>query len=179
MSVQFSSVQSLSRVQSVWLDIFIFCTITITIALANSYILSHNYFVQCGDLRFNLLSSVSSVSQLCPTLCNPMNCSMPGLPVHNHLPEFTQTHVHRVSDAIQPSHPLSSPFPPVSNPSQHQSLFKWANSSHQVAKVLEFQLQHHSFQWHSGLISLGWTGWISLQFKGLESSQDSREDNLL
>ena len=96
-----------------------------------------------------LFSSVhfSSVTQLCPTLCDRMNRSMPGLPVHHHLPEFTQTHVHRVRDAIQPSHPRSSPSPPVLNPSQHQSLFQWVNSSHEVAKVLEFQLQHQSFQW--------------------------------
>ena len=71
----------------------------------------------------------SSVAQSCPTLCNPMNRSTPGLPVHHQLPEFTQTHVHRVSDAIQPSHPLSSPSPPAPNPSQHQSLFQWVNSS--------------------------------------------------
>ena len=81
-----------------------------------------------------------SVAQLCPTLCDLMNCSMPGLPVHHQLPEFTQTHVHWVSDAIQPSHPLSSPSPLAPNPSQHQSLFQWVNSSHEVAKVLEFQL---------------------------------------
>ena len=79
----------------------------------------------------------SSVAQLCWTLCDPMNCSRPGLPVHYHLPEFTQTHVHWVSDAIQPSHPLSFPSPPASNPSQHQSLFQWVNSSHEVAKVLD------------------------------------------
>ena len=66
----------------------------------------------------------SSVAQSCPTLCNPMNRSKPGLPVHHHLPEFTQTLVHRVSDAIQPSHPRSSPSPPAPNPSQHQSLFQ-------------------------------------------------------
>ena len=89
----------------------------------------------------------SSITQSCPTLCDPMNHSMPGLPVHHQLPEFTQTHVHRVGDAIQPSHPLSSPSPPVPNPSQHQGLFQWVNSSHEVAKVLEFQLQHQSFQW--------------------------------
>ena len=77
----------------------------------------------------------SSVAQSCPTLCDPMNRSTPGLPVHHQLPEFTQTHVHRVSDAIQPSHPLSSPSPPAPNPSQHQSLFQWVNSSHEVAKV--------------------------------------------
>ena len=88
----------------------------------------------------------SSVAQSCPALCNPMNRSMPGLPVHHQLPEFTQTHVHQVSDATQPSHPLSSPSPPAPNPSQHQSLFQWVKSSRGVAKVLEFQLWHHSFQ---------------------------------
>ena len=88
----------------------------------------------------------SSVSQSCPTLCNPMNCSTPGLPVHDKLPEFTQTHAHRVSDAIQPSHPLSSPSPPALNPSQNQGLFHRVNTSHEVAKVLEFQLQRLSFQ---------------------------------
>ena len=81
----------------------------------------------------------SSVARSCPTLCNPMNCSTPGPPVHHQLPEFTQTHVHRVGDAIQPSHPLSSPSPPAPNPSQHQSLFQWVNSSHEVAKVLGIQ----------------------------------------
>ena len=83
---------------------------------------------------------LSSVTQSCRTLCDPMNCSTPGLPVHHQLPEFTQTHVHRVCDAIQTSHPLSSPSPPAPNPSQHQSLFQWVNSLHEVAKVLEFQL---------------------------------------
>ena len=96
----------------------------------------------------HLLPSVqfSSVAQSCPTLCDPMNRSTPGLPVHHQLPEFTQTHVHRVCDVIQPSHPQSSPSPPAPNPSQHQSLFQWVNSSHEVAKVLEFQLQHHCLQ---------------------------------
>ena len=89
---------------------------------------------------FITVQTFSSVAQSCLTLCDPMNCSMPGLPVHHHLPEFTQTHVHRVGNAIQPSHPLSSPSPPAPNPSQHQSLFQWVNSSHEVAKVLEFQL---------------------------------------
>ena len=93
-----------------------------------------------------------------------MNYSKPGLPVHHQLSEFTQSHVRRVGNAIQPSHPLSSPSPPAPNPSQHQSHFQWVNSSHEVAKVLEFQLQHQSFQDWS---PLGWTGWISLQFKGL------------
>ena len=88
----------------------------------------------------------SSVTQSCLTLCDPMNHSMPGLPVHDQLPEFTQTHVHRVGDAIQPSHPLMSPSPPAPNASQHQGLFQRVNASHEVAKVLEFQLQHQSFQ---------------------------------
>ena len=88
----------------------------------------------------------SLVAQSCPTLCDPMNRSTPGLPVHHQLLEFTQTHVHRVSDAIQPSHPLSSPSPPAPNPSQPQCLFQWVNSSHEVDKVLEFQVYHHSFQ---------------------------------
>ena len=82
----------------------------------------------------------SSVAQSCPTLCNPMDCSMPGLPVHHQLQEFTQMYVHWVCDAIQPSHPLSSPSLPTFNLSQHQGLFKWVSSSHQVTKVLEFQL---------------------------------------
>ena len=95
------------------------------------------------------LSSVqfSSVTQSCPTLCDPMDRSMPGLPVYHQLLEFTQTHVHWVSDAIQLSHPLSSPSSPALSLSQHQGLFKWISSSHQVAKILEFQLQHQSFQW--------------------------------
>ena len=87
----------------------------------------------------------SSVAQSCPTLCNPVNCSTPGLPVHHQLLEPTQTHVHWVSDTIQPSHPLSSPSPPALNISQHQGLFKWVSSLYQVAKVLEFQRQHQSF----------------------------------
>jgi len=89
----------------------------------------------------------SSVAQSCPTLCDPMNHSTPGFPVHHHLPEPTQTHVHWVSDTIQPSHSLSSPSPPAFNLSQHQGLFQWVSSSHQVAKVLELQLQHQFFQW--------------------------------
>ena len=88
----------------------------------------------------------SSVAQSCLTLCDPMNRSTPGLPGHHQLPEFTQTHVHWIGDAIQPSHPLLSHFPPAPNLSQHQSLFQWVNSSHEVAKVQEFQLQHHSLQ---------------------------------
>ena len=92
-------------------------------------------------------SSSTSIAHSCPTLCDPMNRSMPGLPVYHKLPDFTQTHAHQVGEAIQPSHPLSSPSPPAPNHSQHQGLFQWVNSSHEVAKVLEFQLQHQSFQW--------------------------------
>ena len=88
----------------------------------------------------------SSVAQSCLTLWDPIDCSMPGLPVRHQLPEFTQTHVHWVCDAIQPSHPLLSPSPAF-NLSQHQGLFKWVSSSHQVAKVLELQLKQQSFQW--------------------------------
>ena len=87
----------------------------------------------------------SSVTQLCQTLCDPMDCSTLGLPVHHKLLGLTQTHVHWVGDAIQPSHPLLSPSPPTFNLSQHQGLFRWVSSLHQVAKVLE--LQHQSFQW--------------------------------
>ena len=90
----------------------------------------------------------TSVQLLSPVqLCNPMDCSTPGLPVHHQLPEFTQTHVYWVGDAIQPSHPLSSPSSLTPNLSQHQGLFQRVSSSHQVGKVLEFQLQHQSFQW--------------------------------
>ena len=93
-----------------------------------------------GKTRSNgLMGQSSSVTQSCLTVCDPMNCNTPGLPVHHQLPEFTQSRVHRVSDAIQPSHPLSSSSSHAPNPSQHQSL-QWVNSSHEVAKVLELQL---------------------------------------
>ena len=94
-----------------------------------------------------------------------MNCSTSGLPVHHQLPEFTQTHVHRVSDAIQPSHPLSPPSPPASNPSQHQTLFQWVNSSHEVAKVLEFQLRIIPSKEIPGLISfrMHWVDLLAVQ----------------
>jgi len=91
--------------------------------------------------------ALSSVNQSSPTICDPMDCSRPGLPVHHQLPEFTQTHVHWVSDVIQPSYALLSPSPPAFNLSQYQGLFQWVSSLHQVTKVLEFQLQHQSFQW--------------------------------
>ena len=118
-------------------------------------------FHQLADVQ------LSSVTQSCPTLCDPMNCSTQGLTVHQQLPEFTQTHIHRLGDAIQPSHPLSSPSPPAPNPSQHQGLFQCVSSSHQVqstgvsasASVLPVNTQ----EW----FPLGWIGWISLQSKGL------------
>ena len=119
-------------------------------SLGIKYILSKDFKKwDCFLKSFGTIFSVqlSSVAQSCPTLCDPMNRSTPGLPVHHQLPEFTQIHAHRVSDAIQPSHPQSSPSLPAPNPSQHQGLFQWVNSSNQVAKVLEFQLQHQSFQW--------------------------------
>ena len=102
---------------------------------------------QLPFLAWKLTVQFNSVAQLCPTLCNPMDCSIPGLPVHHQLQEFTQTHAHWVGDAIQPSHPLLSPSPPAFNLSQHQGLFKWVSSSHHVAKVMELQLQHQFFQW--------------------------------
>ena len=92
-------------------------------------------------------SKFSSAAQSCPTLCDHMDCSTPGFPVHHQLPELAQTHVHQVGDAIQLSYPLSSPSPPAFNHSHHQNLFQWVSSSHQVAKVLELQLQFQSFQW--------------------------------
>ena len=109
----------------------------------------------------------SSVAQSCWTLCDPMNCSRPGLPVHYKLPEFTQTHVHWIGDAIQPSRPLSSSSPPAPNPSQHQSfpmsqLFTWGGQSTGVSALVSV-LPMNTQDWSP----LEWTGWISLQSKGL------------
>ena len=108
----------------------------------------------------NILFQFSSVAQLCLTLCNPMNCSTPGLP------EFTQTHLHQVGDAIQPSHPLSSLSPPAPSPSQHQGLFQWINSTHEVSKVLGvFSFSISPSSEHPGLISfrLDWLGILAVQ----------------
>ena len=116
---------------------------------------------------FKKLSSVQFSRSVVSDSCDPMNCGTPSLPVHHQLAEFTQILVCWVGDAIQLSHPLSSPSPPALSLSQHQGLFKWVNSLHKVAKVLEFQLQHQSFQWTPRISPLGWTGWISLQSKGL------------
>ena len=117
-----------------------------------------------------VISSVQfgSVAQSCPTLCDPMNSRTPGLPVPHQLPQSTQTHVHPVSEAMQPSHPLLFPSPQAPNPSQHQGVFQWVSSSHEVAKELEFQLQHQSFQW---------TPRIDLLYHGLLGSPCSSRDS--
>ena len=122
----------------------------------------------CLGLKGVFEPHFSSVAQSCPTLCNPMDCSMPGLPVHHQLPEFTQTHVHWVGDAIQPAHLCHPLLLLPSIFSQHQGLLKWVSFSHQVAKVLRVSasaavLPVNIQDWSP----LGWTGWISLQSKGL------------
>ena len=123
------------------------------------YFLSLTWKVQFSSVQF------ISVTQSCLTLGNPMNHSTPGLSVHHQLPEFTQTHVHRVSDVIQPSHPLSSLSPPAPNPSQHQSLFQWVNSSHEVAKVLSFSFSVIPSKEIPGLISfrMDWLDFLAVQ----------------
>ena len=103
---------------------------------------------------FHYFQSVQFSRSVTSDSLRPMNHSTPGLPVHHHLLDFTQTHVRQVRDAILPSHPRSSPSPPAHNPSQHQSLFQWVTTSHEVAKVLEFQLWHHSFQRYSRIVLL-------------------------
>ena len=127
-----------------------------------------NIYVFCPVSSGNSQSytvQFSSVAQSCPTLCNPMNRKVPGLPVHRQLPEFTQTPVHWVSDVIQPFHPLWTPSSPIFNLSQHQGLFQWVSSLYQVAKVLEFQLQHSPSNDYSGLISfrIDWFNLLAVQ----------------
>ena len=120
-----------------------------------------------------LFSSVQFSHSVVSKFWDPMNCNEPYLPVHHQLLNFTQTHIHQVGDAIQESHSLLSPSSSAPNPSQHQSLFQWVNSSHEVTKLMEFQLQHQSAWAHwintKDWSSLGWTGWISLQSKGLST----------
>ena len=117
-------------------------------SLTNKYDHCYNYKVEEHRVVFDYVSiQFSSVTQSCLTLCDPTDCNMPGFPVHHQRLELAHTHVHWVSDAIQTSHSLSSPSSPTFNLSQHQGLFQWVSSLHQVAKVLEFQLQHQSFQW--------------------------------
>ena len=127
---------------------------------SNSHI--HMWLLEKPSIQF------SSVAQLCLNLCDPMDCSTSGLPVHHQLLEFTKTNVHWVSDTIQPSHSLSLPFPLAFNLSQHQGLVKWVSFFHQVAKVLEFQLQHQFLPMNiQDWFPSGWTSWISLQSKWL------------
>ena len=120
----------------------------------------------------------SSVAQSWPTLCDPMNCSTPGLSVHHQLPELTQTHVHQVGDAIQPSHPLSSPSPPALNLSQHLDLFQWVSSAHQMAKVLEFSFNISPSNEYSRLISfrIDWLDLLAVQetLKSLSQHHSSK-----
>ena len=128
-------------------------------SLAGSSLLLIQFYNRCHlivflPFIFNVITDkvvfrfqFSSVTQSCPTLCDPMDRSTPGLPFHHQLLELAQTHVHQIGDASQPPLSLSSPSPPAFSLSQHQGLFQWVNSSHDVAKVLEFQLQHQSFQW--------------------------------
>ena len=141
------------------------------------------FFFHILQFSFSLLSvQLSSVTQSCSTLCNPMDCSTTGFPVHCQLPELTQTHVHWVSDASQPSHPLSSPSPPAFNLSQHQGLFQWVNSSHELARVLESQLQHQSFQWtpRTDLFRMDWLDLLVVQgtLKSLLQHHSSKESIL-
>jgi len=121
--------------------------------------------------KFPVSVQFSSVAQSCLTLYDPMNCNTPGLPIHQLL-EPNQTHVQWVSDAIQPSHPLSYPSPPTLNLSQHQGLFQWVNSLHLVAKVLEFQLQHQSFQW-TPRTDLLWDGLVGSSCSPRDSQESS------
>ena len=130
----------------------------LTYLLQNISTCMSGYMYKRKHLYILYISQFSSVTQSCPTLCDPMACSTPGLPVHHQLLEFTQTHVHWVGDAIQPSHPLSSPSFPAFNLSQHQGLFQWVSSLHQVTSISPSNE-------YSGLISFGWTGWISLLSK--------------
>ena len=113
----------------------------------------------------NLSVQFSSVTQLCPTLCDPIDCSMPGFPVPYQLPELTQTHVHRVGDAIQPSHPLLCPSPPTFNFSQHRGLFQWVSSSHQVAIYWSLNFSINPSNEYSGLISfrMDWLDLLAVQ----------------
>ena len=137
-----------------WIDAFVFCSTWLHGTLSCSF--------RCLGTK-TILNSVqySSLAQSCPTLCNPMDCRTPGFPVHPQLPELAQTHVHWVCDAIQPAHPLSSPSPPAFNLSQHQGIFQWVSSSHQVAKYWSFSFSISHSNEYSGLFPLGLTGWIS------------------
>ena len=141
-------------------EMWLFFSSRLSMTLCKSWFISFKkylniYLFRCTRSYSHMGSSIfivasvlfGSVAQSCPSLLNPMNCSTPGFPVRHQLLEFTQTRICWVGDAIQPSHPLSPPSPPAFNLSQHQGLFQWVSSSHQVVKILEFQLQHQTFQW--------------------------------
>ena len=139
--------------------------------------LSNYYYYFTHSVQF------SSVTQSCPTLCDPMNRSRPGLPVHHQLPEFTQTHVHRVSDAIDPSHPLLSPSAPAPNPSQYQSLFQWSTLRMRWAKYWSFSFSISPSNKHPGLISfrMDWLDLLAVQgtLKSLLQHQISKSSIIL
>ena len=136
-----SPLRGISTLFSIFIPLLCFQKLTAVLVYINpkTQTCRSGWLIQIPSVQFSSVP-FSSVAQSCLTLCDPMNRSTPGLPVHHQLPEFTQIHIHWVRDAIQPSHPLSSPSPPAPNTSQHQSLFRWVNSSYEVAKVLEFQL---------------------------------------
>ena len=169
------SLRSLSRSKqkSKFLDLST-CTVNKRRYSANSS-KNNRVFALKGTLQF------SSIAQSCLTLCNLMDCSTPGFPVHHQFPELAQTHVHWVSDAIQPSHPLLSPSPPAFSLSQHQGLFQLIGSSHQVAKVLELQLQRQSFQWifRTDFLQdwLVWSPWSPRDSQGSSPTQQFKSIN--
>ena len=165
-------------------------------SLVSSWSVIQKFHPNCGLTHYSLVRThetilyrvnpnvqFTSVTQSCLTLCNPMNHSIPGLPVHHQLLEFTHTHVHWVGDAIQPSHPLSSCSPPALNLSQNQGLFKWVSSLHQMAKVLESQLQHSPSNEHPALISfrMDWLDLLAVQgtLKSLLQHHSSKASILL
>ena len=153
--LSFESLASCSNIRHHWSQ----TTVQNITVMKKFYVLQNHHKIWHSDMKcanaigkmapMDLLYTVqfSWVAQSCPTLCDPLDHSTPGLPVHHQLPEFTQTRVHWVGDTIQPSHLLLSPSPLAFNLSQHQGLFQWVSSSHQMAKVLEFWLQHQYFQW--------------------------------
>ena len=134
-----------------------------------------SHFLNCGSSAFYVLASwedglrqFGSVAQSCLTLCDPMDCSTQGLPVHHQLPEFTQTYVHRVGDAIQPSHPLSSPYPPAFNLSQHQCLFKWVSFFASGGQCIGVSASASALPMNiQDSFPLEWTAWVSSPSKGL------------
>ena len=129
-------------------------------------------FLSCPTLLYNMSCCCCSVVQSCPTLCDPTDCSTPGLPIPHRLPEFAQVHVHCISDAVQPSHPLMTSSPSALDLSQHYGVFQYVICSHQMTKILELQLHHQSFSEYSGLISLkiDWFDLLTVQgtFRSLQ-----------